>query len=90
MAGNRGTSRAWREARAYVLARDGWECQVLTGGIRCGQPATVAGHVIPVIAGGTDDPSNLRAECALHSSREGARFRNSGRGFPGAHPVRDT
>lgn len=65
MSGRRGSTRAWRRVRAYVLARDGYACQriVSTTGQRCLAPATDAGHIVAHALGGTDHPDNLRAEC---------------------------
>jgi 5-methylcytosine-specific restriction endonuclease McrA len=66
------TRRPWRTLRLAVLARDHHQCQVpTTDGSICGQPATIAGHIIAKTHGGTDTPDNLRAECQAHSSREG-------------------
>jgi HNH endonuclease len=61
-----------KEARAYVLDRNGFTCQM------CGAVAGEAhpydskrktrlhlGHVIDKSVGGTDDPSNLRAICSV-------------------------
>ena len=55
-----GSTRAWRELRAQVLARDRWACVV------CGAPATEVDHIIAVKDGGSDDPWNLRSLCAEH------------------------
>ncbi len=53
-----GTTGAWRRIRAAVLDRDGHRCQV------CGSTQELeVHHVLPVAAGGTDDPSNLQTVC---------------------------
>ena len=53
----------WRKLRAFVLARDNWECQVRLKG--CTRIATVADHIRPWLAGGAWlDPINLRASCS--------------------------
>lgn len=72
----RTTGRAWRRLRAYVLARDQYQCQRMNPltGIRCGRPATDAGHILDVALGGTDHPANLRAECAHCNRSAGARL----------------
>jgi 5-methylcytosine-specific restriction protein A len=47
-----------------VLERDGHVCQL------CGAPANTVDHIVRVVDGGTDDPSNLRALCrSCNSSR---------------------
>jgi len=53
-----GSTRAWRELRAKILARDSHTCAY------CGDTATHVDHIIPVAAGGTDHPDNLTAACA--------------------------
>jgi HNH endonuclease len=58
-----GSTRAWRQFRARVLARDGDTCAV------CGAPAAEVDHVRAVRMGGTDDPANLRAVCRHHNPR---------------------
>lgn len=60
---------AWRQTRAAVLARDNYECQFIDeDGVKCGKRATVAGHIIPRVYGGSHEMENLRAECSFHSS----------------------
>ena len=53
-----GSTRAWRELRLKILARDANTCTY------CGAEAKHVDHIIPVSAGGTDDPENLTAACA--------------------------
>jgi len=53
-----GSTRAWRELRLKILARDANTCAY------CGAEAKHVDHIIPVAAGGTDDPENLTAACA--------------------------
>lgn len=53
--------RGWPRLRAAVLERDGRVCQI--GGAGCLGRATAADHIVPVHAGGSDDPANLRAAC---------------------------
>lgn len=71
----RGSTRAWRKLRAYVLARDGHTCQrPRPSGAPCGQPATDAGHILADALGGTNHPDNLRAECEQCNSIDGGRL----------------
>jgi len=59
-----GSTRAWRSLRAQILARDRHRCRL------CGDPATEVDHIVRVIDGGTDHPSNLRALCRdCHAQR---------------------
>lgn len=71
-----GSTRAWRQLRASILRRDP-TCQVptLPAGELCGMPSTDAGHVVAYALGGTDDPTNLRGECSLHSKQGGGELR---------------
>jgi 5-methylcytosine-specific restriction endonuclease McrA len=62
-----GSTRAWRDLRDQILARDRWTCQ------RCGRRADHVDHVTPVAAGGTDHPANLRALCRACNLAKGAR-----------------
>jgi rRNA maturation protein Nop10 len=61
-----------KEVRAYVLDRNGFTCQMC--GAVAGEPHPYdparktrlhIGHVIDKSAGGSDDPSNLRALCSV-------------------------
>jgi 5-methylcytosine-specific restriction endonuclease McrA len=58
-----GSTRAWRELRAQIFARDRWACVV------CGAPATDVDHIIAVQDGRPDVPFNLRSLCeACHAA----------------------
>lgn len=61
-----------KETRAYVLDRNGFTCQMC--GAVAGEPHPYApekktrlqiGHIIDKSAGGSDEPSNLRALCSV-------------------------
>lgn len=61
-----------KEARAYVLDRNGFTCQMC--GAEAGEPHPYEpsrktrlhiGHVVDKSMGGSDDPSNLRAICSV-------------------------
>lgn len=73
-----GSTRRWRRLRSYVLARDGWRCQlwVDAGGrhVEDGDPAAArrchayayhVDHRVERAAGGGDDLDNLRAACMI-------------------------
>jgi 5-methylcytosine-specific restriction endonuclease McrA len=84
----RGSTRAWRKLRDTVLARDNGLCHYpVAPGRICGEPATVAGHILARADGGSDALTNLRAECAMHSNSRGASG-PPGRGIP-IPPSRD-
>lgn len=53
-----GSTRAWRELRLKILARDANTCAY------CGDEAKHVDHIIPVAHGGTNDLENLTAACA--------------------------
>ena len=53
--------RAWSKLRKVVLARDSRRCQIHLLG--CTIDATEVDHILPRIAGGTDDLDNLRSVC---------------------------
>lgn len=63
-----GSTRRWRQLRAFILDRDQRRCQV----DGCGAYATHVDHLLPRVAGGSDDPANLRAACAPCNLRRGA------------------
>lgn len=48
--------------RRLIFERDGYECQIRYDK-RCTGAATCIDHILALTAGGTDDPSNLRASC---------------------------
>lgn len=64
-----GSTRAWRRTRAYVLARDGWTCRTCRTPLcprQCTPPCPTcpeAGHITPRARHGSDDPTNLIAQC---------------------------
>lgn len=63
------THRDWRYRREHVFERDGYRCQY------CGEPvcAPHADHVVPRVAGGTDEPDNLVTACPRCNDSKGAR-----------------
>lgn len=71
------TSRAWRKLAALIKARDNYRCQIR--GPRCTGLATTVDHIVERDAGGTDDPSNLRAACNPCNSSRGASYGNAKR-----------
>jgi 5-methylcytosine-specific restriction protein A len=79
-----GSTTAWRKVRRYVLARDGYVCQIR--GPRCAGVATTADHVVAVTFGGSDHPSNLRAACAPCNYGAGAALASRA-GRLGALPI---
>lgn len=52
-----GSTRAWRQTRAEILYRDAYRCAL------CGRAASDVDHTVPLSAGGTDHPANLRSLC---------------------------
>jgi 5-methylcytosine-specific restriction enzyme A len=66
-----GSTRQWRNNRARVLYRDRWTCQIQGPG--CTRYATHVDHITPVLFGGSDDESNLRAACAVCNLAKGDR-----------------
>lgn len=50
-------SAEWRALSLAIRERDGFICYL------CGRYAGTTDHVVPRAAGGSDDPSNLRACC---------------------------
>jgi 5-methylcytosine-specific restriction endonuclease McrA len=64
---------SYRNVRPLVLEAAGYRCQMTPG---CLNPATTVDHVIPLSAGGTNHPSNLRAACRGCNSRGGMKIVN--------------
>ena len=66
-----GSTRRYRKLRKYIIARDGGRCH------RCGSGVSIqAHHLIPIGAGGRDEPSNLRATCSgCHEAIHGKTWR---------------
>lgn len=63
------SSKPWRKLRAFVLARDGYTCQVRSA--VCTFEATAVDHRVPISLGGEPlNPANCRATCQpCNSSR---------------------
>lgn len=68
---SRGT--AWRQLRASILQRDGWQCTHREpSGRRCTATTKLhVDHITPRAAGGTDHPSNLTTLCEHHNLSKG-------------------
>jgi 5-methylcytosine-specific restriction endonuclease McrA len=79
----------WKRRRVKVLRRDGYSCQAIEQGRRCGAPANQVDHVI---AGDDHSLDNLQSLCASHhakkSSQEGvaARAKYPNKRPPESHP----
>ena len=69
-------TQSWKRLRKTVLERDGYECQIR--GYRCKGQATEVDHIVPHIAGGDEQLTNLRAACKPCNSAAGARQRTGG------------
>jgi len=68
--------RAYRELRLWVLARDGYLCQI--HGPRCSRYATQVDHVVARADGGDlFNPANLRAACRPCNARLAANRTNA-------------
>lgn len=70
-----GSTTAWRQIRAVVLARDRHLCRIGTPGV-CTERATCVDHIVLKELGGGDEETNLRAACEpcnLHRNRERSR-----------------
>jgi 5-methylcytosine-specific restriction endonuclease McrA len=68
-----GSSRAWRDVRAYVLARDGRRCTAVEEGRRC--PVTAGlevDHEVALADGGLNRAANLTTLCQEHHRRKSA------------------
>jgi 5-methylcytosine-specific restriction endonuclease McrA len=64
----------WQQLAASVLARDNYICRLMLPG--CKVEASIADHIRERKAGGSDDPSNLRAVCAsCHNRRHPEKWR---------------
>lgn len=91
----RGSTRAWRRLRLYVLVRDGWVCQLTDpDGTPCGRwlrdshpdprhRASVE-HLDPVSEGHPllAHPDRLLAACLAHNSAGGATMTNARKPAP--------
>jgi 5-methylcytosine-specific restriction enzyme A len=89
MSDERYNTPAWRHARAFVLARDRYLCQVR--GPRCKGEATEADHVVAIADGGAMfDPRNLRAACKPCNSGRGAERTNAMRRYRTTVPTYET
>jgi 5-methylcytosine-specific restriction endonuclease McrA len=66
-------SRAWRELRKRILARDGYTCHY------CGQPADTVDHILPVSKHPDQamSPDNCVSACRTCNSRKGSRSQGS-------------
>ena len=71
----RGSTYKWRKVRDRILRRDGYRCTYIDGdGNRCqARDRLHVDHVIPVSAGGTDTPTNLRVLCEWHNLSKGTK-----------------
>jgi 5-methylcytosine-specific restriction endonuclease McrA len=58
----------WQRLKALILGRDRYICAI------CGAIATTVDHIVPIAAGGSNAPANLRSLCAIcHDERHGRR-----------------
>ncbi len=63
-----GSSNKWRKIREQIIRRDGC-CQM------CGSDERLSvDHIVPRVAGGDDNPSNLQVLCSSCNSAKGGRF----------------
>jgi 5-methylcytosine-specific restriction protein A len=69
-----GATSEYAKNRAIVLAAPR-KC------VKCGEPATTAGHIIARIEGGSNRLENLQPECAACNFRDGGALSHGGRGF---------
>jgi hypothetical protein len=60
----------WDRLRSFIFSRDGHACQY------CGsmERPLHCDHVVPVVRGGSDDPSNLTTACKPCNLSKGPRF----------------
>lgn len=70
LAWDKGSTRAWRAVRAFVLERDNHRCQLKLK--FCQVTANTVNHKLAKSQGGTDHPSNLEAACGWCNSSLGA------------------
>lgn len=55
--------------RTAIFERDAYRC------VTCGTHLDLTiDHIVPVVAGGSDDPDNLQTMCRTHNSEKGARL----------------
>jgi 5-methylcytosine-specific restriction protein A len=66
-----GSTSKWRKIRQRILQRDGYTCQ------SCGGDGNSVDHILPRLAGGTDDDWNLQTLCGSCNSSKGGRFFSS-------------
>jgi 5-methylcytosine-specific restriction enzyme A len=63
--------RGWERVRRTVLRRDRGRCTaLLSGGQRCGAPASEVDHIVPRSAGGSDSMANLQSLCGYHHNHK--------------------
>jgi 5-methylcytosine-specific restriction endonuclease McrA len=71
------TEREWNDLRAQVIDRDNWTCQY------CGASELESphcDHIVPLIAGGTNDLDNLACACRECNTGKGGRTLEQWRG----------
>jgi hypothetical protein len=68
---NGGSTRAWRNQRARILARDGYRCTAIEDGERCAitAPAPLEVHHLNPGQGPTADDHELATVCRHHHCR---------------------
>lgn len=66
-----GSTSRWRRVRAFVLARDGFRCQLpVDAAGNYDRTADTVADTAPIPAD-PNDPTNLRAACTRHNSQRG-------------------
>lgn len=65
--------RPWQRIREQILMRDGWQCTFIDeDGDRCDETTRLhVDHVMPIAAGGSDEPWNLAVLCERHNLAKG-------------------
>jgi 5-methylcytosine-specific restriction endonuclease McrA len=63
-----GSTSKWRKIRQRILQRDGYTCQA------CGGEGNSVDHILPRLAGGSDEDWNLQTLCGSCNSSKGGRF----------------